>query len=515
MTSAIKHSRTRNFIAGIFSGYVMMFATVAVGLWLTPFTLRFLDRQEYAIFALMSDALMWLGLLDLGITAGLRAKAAHLAGAPDQERLNRLASTAFFSQNVIVAAVLLVGGGLAFAFPQFFPVRADLHTEATNLMFLMVLALVLSMGTQTFSALLIAHQQMYMDNALGLLNIVTRTVLTVVLLKAGWGLYSLGIANLAAKATSSGLAVVRTFRLIPGLQIRRRFASWEVLRSIGSLGVWFSLGGLAQIIIGGLDRIVTAKLVSMEMVTTLTLTSRLYMFSGGLILLVTDTARPMLGQLIGQKKMGGVLKIYRELFAVSLGCAVVLGYSIWAGNESFIKTWVGPANYGGMALDTVLIMNFVVGFWVRPNRAVLSASLIVRPQSLSQILEGGLNLLLSILLARPFGVVGIVIADGIASIMVSCWYMPYLTAKLFGISFARFVWDDISRILLLGLCLAPIAYWARLMANSVSGYGGAFLGASITGCAGLLMLWFVVFTSGVRGRVIEYAVKLRQTVLPS
>ena len=59
-------SRTHNYVKGLTTGYAATFATIAVGLWLTPFTLRFLDREEYAIFALASDVLMWLGLLDIG-----------------------------------------------------------------------------------------------------------------------------------------------------------------------------------------------------------------------------------------------------------------------------------------------------------------------------------------------------------------------------------------------------------------------------------------------------------------
>lgn len=45
-------SRTRNYLAGLLTGYAATLLTVAVGLWLTPFTLRFLDREEYAIIAL-------------------------------------------------------------------------------------------------------------------------------------------------------------------------------------------------------------------------------------------------------------------------------------------------------------------------------------------------------------------------------------------------------------------------------------------------------------------------------
>jgi len=508
--SAQQHSRTRNFLAGVFSGYMLMFATVAVGLWLTPFTLRFLDREEYAIFALMSDVLMWLGLLDLGIAAGLRAQAAQLTGVPDQEKLNRLASTAFFSQNVVVAAVLLLGAGLSVAFPEFFELRPELQRDAVYLMFLMIVALAMSLGTQTFSALLIANQQIHVDNAFGLLNLVIRSIVTVYLLQAGWGLYSLAIANLAAKATSSSLAVVRTFRLLPALRIRRRLASWEELKGIGHLGLWFSLGGLANIAISGLSRIVTAKVVSVEMVTTLTLTGRLYSFSGGLILLMTDTARPMLGQLLGQKKMGEVLRIYRQLFALSVGSAIVLGLCIWSGNGTFIREWVGEANYGGIMMDAALVTNFVLSFWVRPNRAVLSAGLIVKPQAIVQIIEGGLNLTLAILLARPFGVIGIVMATSIASMLTSCWYLPYRTARMFDLSFGKFLWSDVSRLLLLTACLSPFAYWARTVAFGTGGFPGSAVGAGMTGLAGALMLWFLVFDRGLRAYIMDNVKKMRR-----
>ncbi len=510
--SAGTHSRTRNFLAGVFSGYVLMFATVAVGLWLTPFTLRYLDREEYAIFALMSDVLMWLGLLDLGIAAGLRAQAAQLTGIPAQEKLNRLASTAFFSQNVVVAAVLLLGTGLSFVFPEFFNIRPELQRDASYLMFMMIAALALSMGTQTFSALLIANQQIHVDNAFGLLNLVVRSVLTIVLLQAGWGLFSLAFANLAAKATSSSLAVLRTFRLLPALKIRRRLASWAELKGIGHLGLWFTLGGLANIIINGLSRIVTAKVVSVEMVTTLTLTGRLYSFSGGLIILMTDTARPMLGQLLGQKKMSEVLRIYRQLFALSCGSAIVLGLCIWAGNGTFIQRWVGEANYGGAVMDAALVTNFVLSFWVRPNRAVLAAGLIVRPQAIVQIIEGGLNLTLSLLLARSFGVIGIVMATSIASILTSCWYLPYRTSRMFDLSFGKFLWTDVSHLLLLTLCLSPVAYWARSMAWGTGGYPGAALGAGVTALAGAGMLWFLVFDKGLRRYILENATKIRRSV---
>src|SRR5438094_886350 len=82
-------SRAYNYLAGISTGTVRMLIHVMVGVCLTPFTLRFLDREEYAIFGLTLEILTWLTLLDVGISAGLRIQAARLTGKPDPEKFNR------------------------------------------------------------------------------------------------------------------------------------------------------------------------------------------------------------------------------------------------------------------------------------------------------------------------------------------------------------------------------------------------------------------------------------------
>ncbi|MDB6121285.1 MAG: Polysaccharide biosynthesis protein [Pedosphaera sp.] len=494
-------TRSFNYLAGISTGTVRMLLHVLVGVFLTPFTLHYLDREEFAVFSLTLELLTWLTLLDVGISAGLRIQAARLSGKPDQEKLNRMASTAFFAQNFIVLVVLLLGVGMAVAFPYFFPVRATLQHDATLLMVLSVLGAALSIGSQTFSALLIANQQMHVDNILGLLLIAIRTVLTITLLKFGCGVYSLAIAHLVSRFVTAIMAVVRTYRLIPGLQIKYHLASWEMFRQIGGLGIWFSLGGLAGIVIHSLDSTVTAKVVSVETVTSFLLTGRFYELAGGLVWLISENARPMLGQMFGQNKMGEGLTAYRQLFTFSTGLAVVAAFSVWSGNSSFVTKWVGPVNYTGKFTDLAMAFTMIAGLWIMPNRVVLSANLAVRAQCLVRLLEGALNLGLSIILGKMYGLIGIVVATFIASATTSMWLLPLFTARMFNRPFIRFVWDDAAKVLLLILCLFPVALVARGIATDFTGYLGAAAGAGLTGVCGLALVWFVMLDKSMRARL--------------
>lgn len=494
-------SRTRNYVLGLSSGYVCTFATVAVALWLTPFTLRYLDREQFAIFTLAADVLMWLTLLDLGISAALRIQAARLSGRPDPGLLNRLASTAFFAEAGVVLLVLVSGIALALVFPRFFPVRPDLQHQATVLVLLLLVGVAFSLGTQVFSALLIAHQQLHVDNGINLLNLFARTVLTVVLLKAGWGVYSLGLAHLAAKVTTSLLAVVRTFHLLPALELRWRHVSWDSLKGTGAIGIWFTLGGLAGILILSLDRVVTGRMVSVEMVTSLSLTGRLYALAGNLIEPIANTARPMLGQLFGQQRVWEAARAYERIFTLSTALSLVAAAGIFAGNGPFVAAWVGGQHYGGWLLDAGLAMKLLATCWVLPHRAVLTANLWVRSQVLCRLAEAALAASLAILGARYWGVSGIVLGAVLASFGSSVWFFPVLTARLLGRSSARearLYW----RFALLLVGLTGVAWFGRAGSILVGGFLGAALGGGLTAACGLSLVWFLVFDADLRRQAL-------------
>ncbi len=503
----------QRYLAGVGTSYVRMFANVLVGLWLTPFTLRYLDREQFAIFSLILSLLVWLGLLDFGITAGLRIQAARLAGGPDADKLNRLASTAFFAQNLIVLAIMVAGTGLALAFPHFFEVRPELQREAMFVCLLLVLGVGLSIGTQTFSALLIAHQQIHIDNLIGLLQTAIRTVVTVVMLYLGWGLYSLAIAHLASKIITAVLAVVRTFRLLPGLRISYRLVSWDTMSGTASLGVWFTLGSLAAILIDSLNSTVTAKVLSVETVASLTLTSRFYELVGSLVVALAETARPLLGQMLGQNQNAEALTAYRRLFSISTSLAVVAALSVWSGNACFVRRWVGAANYAGTGADLVLAFSVLTFNWIMPNRAILAANLELRAQSLTRIVEGALNVTLAVWLGKQFGLVGILLGGLLAALLTSMWILPLLTARMFHRSFLRFLWEDAARSLGVLALLFPIAWIARGCALSVGGYAGAIVGATLTGLCGLGWFWFLILDAPLRTRLFNLGLQYGRGVL--
>lgn len=509
----MKQSRTQNYIAGLATSYILTIGGSLIALWLTPYILSFLSQEGYGIFTLGSDIVNWLLLLEIGITPGLSVYLARHSNKIDIHEIGRYASTAFFAQLGVSLLILLFGTIIAFGFPQFFNVSDALRNDAIILMFVLSLASALRLSASPFSTILVAHQQIFVDNLIQLPLLVIRTALTVILLRSGWGLLTLGISVLTAVIITAVLSVVRAYRLLPGMRIRPDLASRELLYKIGGVGIWFTVSRAAALVIASLDRAVAGKIVSLEAVTVLELTGNFYLLSQVFLSRISVTARPALAQLLGAGKKEEALVAYRQMFALSNGLSLAVGLALWAGNREFLSSWVGIQNYGGLPLDTALLLNLIVYAWLMPNQAILEAALIVKPQGISRLIEGGLNLALSIGLTLKFGLVGVALSTSLATLLTSFWYFPILTARVFNRSPLRFWIDDVGRLALL-LCLAlPIAFVSRSIAGQLHGYLGFFVAAGLTGGSSLILLWFIGFDKALRRRLWQLVLSLLRPLL--
>lgn len=499
--------RAHNYMAGVVTGYAVISLAVVVNLWLTPFTLRFLDRDEYALFVFSNDLLSWLVLLDLGMTMGLRSQAAQLTGRPDRlMMMNRLASTTFFTQLVLALLMFMAGGVVAAFAPRVFHVRVDLQGQASLLLLLLALGMLVNFATQSFSSLLFAHQQIHYDNLIRIAQLVARAVITVALLLNGWKVLSLAVASLVSVSLFSLLSVVRAYMAVPGLKISRGLASRALLWSdLKELHLWYAASNTAGAVIQSTDRIIAARMVSLASVTTLALTGRAYELALLLLTPLTAAAQPAVGQLLGEGKREAAFDAYKQLTLLSTGTGAVAALSLWSGNAAFVTRWVGAENYGSANLDALMMLNLMLFSWVMPHRMALIVGLRARPQSLTRVAEGLLNLCLSVLLALRYGLVGIAAATALASALTSCWQLPRLAANYFGRGAREVLRETAAPLVLPLLALAALAACMRFFVAARGGYMSALLAMFTVGACGITMLWCFTFDAKMRARVWNLA----------
>lgn len=424
-------SNLSNYVKGVGSGYVKTLVTMLVSLWMVPFTLQFLSKAEYGVFAIAGDILLWLGLLQLGTGASLSSRAAQMLGRKDSQSMSELASTALVMQLIAAFLVAVVGGVITLNIENVFPGGAGIEGLQTAF-FLLVLGASFQISAQVFSGLLIANKQIHVDNLLSIGLFLLQTAITVTLLKIGFKLMALAVASLVSIAIVSCLAYWRVRKGMPDITISFAKFRMKHVRDLFGNGIWFTVGGLAGILIMNLDRFIVGRYISLAAVTAFVITGKLYFIADKLHGQLFNVMRPYFGQLHGKGESGKLCELYQTAFTGSLLLAGLMAAVIFLLNKWFIGVWVGAEYYQGDLVSLLFAVNFVLQASVLPNRILLASTLYRMKWSNGfRLFEGALNLALSLLLVKIIGIEGVLLGSIIGSAGCSAIAMNYLSRRYF------------------------------------------------------------------------------------
>ena len=185
---------SKRFLKGVASGYAFMITSLIVSLWIVPFTLKYLTKPEYAIFAIAGDLLSWLGLAGLGVSSVFNSRGAQLMGKGDIGELNIVASTTFFTQ--LASAIIIILAGIVVTLKPELLFSKEASAEHLQLVVaILVMSFTISFILQPLNSMLIASKQIHIDNYLKFGLLAITTCLTVFFLMRGLKLLSLAISN--------------------------------------------------------------------------------------------------------------------------------------------------------------------------------------------------------------------------------------------------------------------------------------------------------------------------------
>jgi hypothetical protein len=118
--------------------------------------------------------------------------------------------------------------------------------------------------------------------------------------------------------------------------------------------------------------------------------------------------------------------------------------------------------------------------------------------------SGVLNIMLAVVLAPRWGLIGIALAIAISQLLTNNWYAPYITIRFFGVRIAvlvREVW--LPMIVLLGGQLVANFGLRRLPWLGTLSLAAVVANFGVASCLGAGMWWLVVADSRERARVLE------------
>lgn len=464
-------SVNKRMYKNIGANWLGLFANLVVGFFLTPFMLHRLGDNAFGLWALMSTFTGYYGLLDLGIrNAIIRYIARHFANN-DWAELASVASTCLFTYLGICVAGFVLTAGAAWQVERLIAIPSEFSHTAKLLVLIVGVGTALGFPLGIFGGLLEGLQQFTWVSAVQVVAALFRAGLILLVLEQGYGLLAVAAVTVIVNLLSLAIYPFIVFRLCPQLKIRWRCASKSTLRTLAGFGfltVWVGVGTVLRF---QTDALVIGALLSLPAISMFSIGSKLSTYAN---MIVQDMAQ-VFTPLSSHFDARGDLPQLRQVLLVGnrYSSFVILPITVifLILGKPIIRVWAGAHYVPAYPVLIILILPLTLGLMQAASTKVLYG--MARQAMLARVLvvEGVMNLLLSILLVRSYGIIGVALGTAIPMIGTNVLFLPRHLCRLLGLPLKQFLHEAYSYPLINSIVLAAVLWTTDLVMHAHSYFG--------------------------------------------
>jgi O-antigen/teichoic acid export membrane protein len=304
-------------------------------------------------------------------------------------------------------------------------------------------------------------QRFYITNWTSVLSTLLRAALIVYVLYHGYGLLMVAGITVALPILTSILRGVMVFRMLP-LPIGLKYVDRESFKQMAHYSATTMMVIVAAQLRFRTDELVVGSMISATAVTFFTIGVRPVDYAQQLVTSLAQIFVPMSSQ---SEAVGNLDRVRTIYVAGNRACAFVI-FPIAAVllilGKSVIAVWMGSryvaASYPVMAILTVPI---TVLFMQGASGRILMGMGKHRDFAIVVLMEGIANLFLSIVLVRPYGIVGDAIGTAIPMLLTTLWFLPRHMRKQLGVPVRTFLRQAYTLPILFTLPLVAVLWLAN------------------------------------------------------
>lgn len=490
MSPAAEPGRARRSVATWLTGVLSAAVVAFVGFLATPLLVRWLGDSAWGAWAVVAEWLGYLGLSQLAMGPGaltiflLRAHTAPDAAHPSLTAVARRGLRLY-----LLAALALAPAALLLAW------WAPRGLHAPQLMAQLRAAVAIAaFGSLAltppllFRGVLETVQRGYLVRAAVLAQSLCITGLSLWWVWMRWGLVGMAAANVAGMALGAALWWRWARRWLP---------AWRATppAPLPWKKIWSANWPLALALLGNQINLLTDNTVvgfslGAGAVAGFALTQSLPLLAGAQLTDIGAVSWAGLGEMRARGDAAFAHRVI-ELASTVLGVGLALMALVAAFNPPFVALWVGPAHYDGALLTWATAAGMAVFSFLCFFSWLLDTQGDTRRRLAISSLGSVLNLALSLLLVRRWGVAGVALGTLLAYLATDAWNLPRLAVRLYGVPAAALARALLSALLRGGVWAALLALVAFRLAPA-SSWPIWILEASLAGLATLAWCWAVV-----------------------
>ncbi|HTT75066.1 MAG TPA: oligosaccharide flippase family protein [Candidatus Binataceae bacterium] len=475
--------------------YVAWSASAFAPVVTVPFCVRYLGARLYGEWLMILSLTAYLGLANLGIAQTVGNRIAEATAFNRRGEIRTLVATGFWTY-----ALLAIG--LIAALVTVIPVIADhwlRSAGASAALIIYIVLICLAMPARIYQAALRGFERVDCEQALDALSTLARTALAVIALAAGGKLIAIAMVNGCSALLAAALAYPLARRIGGAIQPLPERFQWHCLRSLIRPSAAFLALQAGTTLTLGIDNLVIGAVLGAAAVTRYAVPFRLIWMAALVFTVAVNAAMPTITGHYALAQQRVLVRHYLIALRLALLFATCGAMLLWTAGPSLIGWWAGPEVFPGRAVFAMQIALFAILAVTAPSTAILAATTRHYRYAASTIVEGLLNLALSLLWVRRYGLAGVIGATIAASLLTTSWYVSAAAPAVIGLG-----WRPMLHRLALPITISTGALAVTVIAGRFAAPFACFMFACTTATIVLTAYLALVFDTSERQSIIRY-----------
>lgn len=503
----VSEKKKPSMIISVISNWLALIINLLIGFVLTPLIIKNLGVKNYGIWSLVSMLVGYYGFLDLGITNASVRYLSRYVGLKDKINLNKVASSSLFLFSCIGLLIVIASIFIPEPLAVFFKVKPNEYDAFKLLLYLMGITAGLTIPAKLFSSVIIAHENWVVMNIIQVLTSLIRGGFALYVLYIGEGLVGLGVVY-----ASVGLLSLICFFIVSKLKYKEvkykiKYISKKtiiLLFTFGGISILTQFGDLLRF---NMDSVVIGKVLDLKFVGIYSVAALLMKYVSFVSNATTGVTLPRLALLAGtlskQEFSKEFLKYGKILSAFVAGFGVLAFVMV----DDFLILWL-PDDFEHVQLVSTVLRILVIGNITDLMTGIsINALQAFKRHALyawQSIVEGIFNLILSLILVKYYGLIGIALGTMIPCLVTRLFIQPVFSSRVANVKLTTYI----INLLVKPLLVASFTVFVCLKINSILevkdvSYIYLFVKAGIVFILYNLLVFVFCFDKSIRSFLLE------------
>lgn len=446
-----------SMLRNVLSNWIALVILGLISFVMTPFMIHRLGDFEFGVYTLAFSVVGYTELLELGIRNTLQRFVGRLSGMNDSESRNSVFSTAMILTISIGAFIVILTIASSRVLPLFFKFSAMQNNQFAWLVVLFGLNVGFGLPATLLGAYLTGLQRFDLQNALAIIRQGLRALFIVTVLLRGYGVVAVGGATLAAALLCLPINWWMIRAIDPGVRFSIRPVNLKTGGELLGFSFWTLLNNAGQFLRDSTDSIVIGRVLGASLITPFSVASRLVDYFRPIIIGMVSPLLPRVSELDGQERHQDIRQLFLRMTRLSALASLSIGSMLVLHGRTFLLLWVGQRYVSSYPILVLLTVGGVASLAQFGSLHLLIALGRHRVYGLWTIGEGLANLILSIIWAHRYGIVGVALGTAVPLLFVKLTLQPWYVTRVLGISLGEYVKKALARALMVaglfvGLC---------------------------------------------------------------